>query len=272
VEIEEEIMKSAKLLTIPMVVLLAMTAWWARGMAFCFTMPNGTRICTLDTIDPPGTPDTLHLYIVRFVRPEVGGSVEFRVGRVRSCAVDMKVYAGARAPTSWVQALALVPSEGADARLPDTLHDGAYSPLSTTITKTTPAGARTPAFTVSAAMPRGATQAVRLAVARQGTVVWQAEAHPTSTVATVSQWPSSVSTEIYPAGGLTYSWKFGHAGAIRVKGSSSRDSTVTGDEVRITGPQSPTVLLSQTEIKTMGVDSLKVAIARIVSGAAATAK
>ena len=235
----------------------------------CLPFMNDVVLCPLPLtrLGPQGTADT-----VRVAYPAGPGTSEFGAYfpafPARSVSVGLDVFVTDGVTGAWLEALARVHS-GSVSTAPDgSAPRGVYSPLGCRIAHSVPRPGSPGILTVSAVLPRTLSQQVKLVVSDHGSVVWQDDSHGAGAVAVVSDWPDGLRAEMLPMGGLAYSWHFEHSAPIRMlRASGARDSSVTGDELRIEGPGGPAMALSQLLVKASGMDSLALENPQVTHGA-----
>jgi hypothetical protein len=199
--------------------------------------------------------------------------VYFPIMPARSYRVMIEPTPASAASHVWIQAAARVQSGSVSMSSAGGSHSGSYAPLSTRIEQRSSYGGQGPTLEVSADLAAGARQAVKLAIAQQGREVWSMDTHPAGVVAVAAAWPIAIQTDAHTSGGMTFTWHFAQPGEIRVTRSGGfGDTTVTGDALRIMGPLSSTMLLSESELSASGLNSMRVSNPTLIGGSATPGK
>lgn len=261
-------MRWARLLFLLMVTVFTSATWWTVGRAQCVKFADGEVICNMgpcglqvgvamgDSVGWPGDPGK---NIVTGCPPPDSCCTDLASGQAVSSGVDVVVSSSPDAVAARLAVRAYLMPEGVTA-MPARLawdkygRQGSFAPFGTRIERSVATNAHGAIYSVIAQLPREASQGVKLAIANRGSVVWHTNAHLTGTVAKVSGWPMGIRSNLSRE--LTYAWRFGRPGPIQVKGSSGRDTVVTGDELRVIGPGASSMVLGGAQFKSTGISSL----------------
>ncbi|HTM57041.1 MAG TPA: hypothetical protein VL123_01355 [Candidatus Udaeobacter sp.] len=249
------------------VLLLTLVAGAAVGRAEPCRPLNGIDLCPLahSLLDARTDSDTIRTVLpAEPASTEFGASLAVSPARSFSLDLDPSVREGVTGP--WLEALARVSSSSARV-IGNATREGALSPLSVRVTHVVPKKPAIAYLAVSASLPKTLNPRVGVVVADHGSVVWQSDSRPTGEIAEVGDWPDGVRGELQPMGGLQLIWRYDKPTQIRIRhAASARDSTVTGDELRIAGPGSPASSLTQGVIRASGMDSIRVSSPVVIHG------
>ena len=249
-----------------MLAVATASATWSREASAqrCHPLANGIDVCAIHPtrVDSPDASDST---LIARLPPEVEAvlAVYFPVSPARSLAFRFDPTFKDVATGPWIEASARVSSSGV--RVMDgASRAGALAPLSARIDRVVPKGAKIGNLTASAG-PKDASRAIRVAVTDHGTVVWESTARSGQAIAVLPEWPSGVRTEMQAMGGLQFSWLLANSATIRVMRSTGKgDSSVTGDELRITGSSGAGMNLTQVHFRAGGADSVRISGAEVV--------
>jgi hypothetical protein len=232
----------------------------------CRTLASGIEVCATrpTVIEIPDDQDSVLIARAPAADLQATLAVYFPVSPAKSLTFRFDPSVKDVVTGPWIEVSARVASTGV--RVDQAPRVGALAALSARIARVVPKGSKLGNLTASAG-PKGGARVIHVAVTDHGTVVWESTVRSGDPIAILPDWPTSVRAEMRAMGGLEFGWRFTDAATIRVKRTGSAgDSSVTGDELRITGSSGAGMSLTQVHFQAAGVDTVRFSGAEVVHG------